>query len=166
MTATDQYRFFTMWTFTLFILTMILIPFNILPNWVIRGVLVSQIVVGIFGNILTVMGIEYIVKDLRETNPHANDGELISIGQDAASFNIYFHTLPMVLAMYLIPLFPAREHGDFARSLTFIFTFFLIWLLTPYHGAIMIDKINRVYLNPPLIGIAVMPILWMCFLSC
>lgn len=156
--------YYTSWSFVAFILVLLLIPFKILPTWVIQAVIVNEIAVGIGGNILAVISMDHVLKRFRTEHPEAQDEELAEYGRHLVISNIFVHTLPMILGLYLLPYYRTSPDRSLLKSFVFLLGFFVIWSVTPHDNVICVEKINKVYLYPPLILVLLLPITWIALL--
>ena len=164
MSIIDSMKYYTLWGFVAFIIVLILIPFNILPTWIIQAIIVNEIAIGLGGNILAAISIDSVLQKFKESNPEAEEKDLVELGRKLTLSNMYFHTLPLILALLVYPYYRGCEDGSCIKSFTFVLVFFLIWLCVPHEDNVLINKVKHVYLEPPLWLMVLLPITWFALL--
>jgi hypothetical protein len=166
-TSFEELDYYTIWSNILFYIVMIWLIIGYLlkkyspPFWFTSAAITNMIAVGIIGSLLVSIYTDKIVSYLN------SNGYSIDSGIDAASnINLYTHQIPMIIAI-IIMLFIKKEKFEFSTSMLFLISFAFIWMAIPHSGdkTVFIGKINEDYMDPNLILIALLPILWFIFLT-
>ena len=152
------FRFFTIWSFIAFCITLILMPFDILPTWIVRAVLINEITVGIAGNILAVLRVSSFLKDTHHT---VLENELYG----SVVSNLIFHVAPMALACYLLPMQKSGNENSIILSFALLVVFFIAYCAVPCEDMIFANKLKCVYIvEANLYSLLAIPIAWFILL--
>ena len=166
MKGVEQFKYYTMWSFVIFMITLVQIPFQIFPKWLVRAILVNSLAVGIGGTILFCINAQKSLDVIKAENEGVLcEKALAKKVTEASIANTIYHTLPMLIAALLLPIFRINiGEGEILWAVVFLVCFFLTWNLIPYNGKTFLDKIKIVYLEPPIWCLSLLPVIWLVFL--
>lgn len=164
----SNFKYYTTWSNLLFYIVVLLYfisyasGYYIIPSWLLYAVIVNIIAVGIIGNILCSFNFDNVVNGVSNEYPDQN---LVNLSRHISISNFITHTLPLVLTIVLL-LFVKPGPFNLESSFIFLFVLSLVWLLIPTsNGSRFIEKIQEVYLNPPILSFLLLPIVWLIFLK-
>ncbi len=139
------YDYYTLWSVILFSLTLILILIDqfheFLPGWWIAFMFANIIVVGLAGTLIVTIN-----ADSRGTDSAKNRLEY-------AYSQLFFHTVPFVIAVGLLLLFPTILKPFKVWQVVVAFSVLLaLYLCVPTSNCrnVFIWKLKQVYINPNL----------------
>lgn len=139
------FDYFTIWSVVLFFLTLIMIlidqfhPF--LPGWWIAFMFANMIGVGIMGTLIVTI------------NADRRGAESAKIRLEYAYSQLFFHTVPMLIALLLLLLFPTiLKNFQVWQVIVAFIVIFLLYLVVPTTNGkkMFISKIRQIYINPNL----------------
>lgn len=141
--APKFYDFYTLWSICLFTITLLLIFVDqfvdYLPGWFIAWVFANTITIGIVGTVLGTFNIDAIFKEHYDSV------------SSLANWQFVLHFAPMLIAFFLLLLFPTllKEFTAWHAILACII-FPLIYIIVPSSekGEWMFSKIKTVYVDP------------------
>jgi glucan phosphoethanolaminetransferase (alkaline phosphatase superfamily) len=135
--------FYTIWSDTLFVFTLVLILIDLfvdyLPGWFIAYVFANTITVGIVGTLILTTNIEALYKNHYRSV------------QDYAIIQFTLHFLPMVIAFYLLLFFPdILKPFKLWPVIVSAVVFAIVYMLVPSSlgNNIGIAKVREVYEEP------------------
>ena len=134
--------YFTHFSFLLFLIAIALPFYHPLKFFI----LFNSIMVGIVGNLLFINDYPYFLNWYKTTYPDVSKNDvdrLMGIG------NFVFHTLPMIVALILLPRCTNQLHDfhDVGRFVFFEAILVLAWSLWPSNGQIVQNKMSSSYPN-------------------
>ena len=132
--------YYTHFSFVLCILSLML-PFSSSLKFFL---LLNSIIVGIIGNLLAVRDFDTYQSWYKTNYPTWTESDIaytLNIG------NFICHTVPMILALTLLPFCTTKMFGkdDIVRFFLLDFGMFLLWSLLPFQNKIGADKVNSSY---------------------
>ena len=132
--------FYTHFSFVLFIVSL-MIPFTSPIKFFL---LLNSVVVGFIGNLIAIKDFDTFVEWFRTSDPTLTDKDIhyrINMG------NFIFHTLPLFLALVLLPFCSThiKTKNDVVKYSLWEFGLFMIWSLFPFHNNIGQEKVEKAY---------------------
>ena len=142
---TKWYDYYTFWSAILFAITLLLIlidqltPKNFLPGWWIAFIFANTIYVGIMGTLIVTVNID------NKINQNSSNRLEYAYSQ------LFFHTMPLLIAVILLLLFPTilKPFKIWEVVLAFVILT-LTYMVVPssHQKNIFIWKIKEVYYDP------------------
>ena len=134
---------------------------NCIPNWLLYAVIVNILGVALIGNGLYCCNYEKVYQATESVSVNTNPADIFGTLHIS---NFIGHTLPFLVSIVMILLIEPYAF-KMSYSLAFLAAFAALWLLIPSpSGQILHNKVNEVYLDPPLTMFLLLPIVWIVFL--
>ena len=140
---TRWYDYYTFWSVILFFITLILILIDqfkeFLPGWWIAFIFANTIFVGIMGTLIVTINIDH------QMNKNSRDRLEYAYSQ------LFFHTIPMLIGVVLLLLFPTILKSFEVWQVIIAFAaIFTLYMITPssHNKNMLFGKLNEVYYNP------------------
>lgn len=140
---TCWYDYYTMWSAVLFFVTIIMLIIDqfheFLPGWWIAFVFANSVFVGIIGTLIVTINIDHVYnQDARNR-------------LDGAFSQLFWHTIPMLIVVFLLLLFPSilKDFEVWEVAVAFA-VFIMVYLCFPQSSnkCMFQNKIRTVYFDP------------------